>query len=141
MVTMDRCRFMVGVLILLCTVELCHSFTVSLSHSVGQSHGMTTSLCSKVVGVDSDIGPPSSLPDPDVLDNVLQVAIEASKKAADIIVGNAGGVEVMERKANSRDLLTLIDPMCEKVRDSRFCFSPMFDDDDDEGNVDKVLES
>lgn len=52
----------------------------------------------------------------DFLDRVLQVAIDASKKAGDIIVGNAGGAEVTERKANSRDLLTLIDPLCEKVR-------------------------
>lgn len=52
----------------------------------------------------------------ELIDQVLQVAIEASKKAGDIILGNAGGAEVTERKANSRDLLTLIDPMCEKVR-------------------------
>ncbi len=58
----------------------------------------------------------SSVPGDDFLDRVLQVAIEASKKAGDIIVGNAGGAEVTERKANSRDLLTLIDPLCEKVR-------------------------
>jgi myo-inositol-1(or 4)-monophosphatase len=45
------------------------------------------------------------------------VAIEASKKAGDIILGNAGGAEVTKSKANSRDLLTLIDPLCEKVRD------------------------
>ena len=43
-------------------------------------------------------------------------AIAASKKAGDIIIGNAGGAAVTERKANSRDLLTLIDPLCEKVR-------------------------
>lgn len=30
-------------------------------------------------------------------------------------MGNAGGAEVTERKANSRDLLTLIDPLCEKT--------------------------
>jgi hypothetical protein len=51
-----------------------------------------------------------------LLDQILQVAIDASKKAGEIILGNAGGVEVTERKANSRDLLTLIDPLCEKVR-------------------------
>ena len=51
----------------------------------------------------------------DLIHQVLQVAILASKKAGDIIVGNAGGVEVTERKANSRDLLTLIDPLCEKT--------------------------
>ena len=53
--------------------------------------------------------------DDQLLDKVLEVAIDASKKAGDIIVGNAGGAEVTERKANSRDLLTLIDPLCEKV--------------------------
>lgn len=51
------------------------------------------------------------------LKQVLAVAIEASKKAGDIILGNAGGAEVTKSKANSRDLLTLIDPLCEKVRD------------------------
>jgi hypothetical protein len=50
-----------------------------------------------------------------LLNDILQVAIAASKKAGDIILGNAGGVEITERKANSRDLLTLIDPLCEKV--------------------------
>jgi hypothetical protein len=53
-----------------------------------------------------------------LLDQILQVAIDASKKAGEIILGNAGGAEVTERKANSRDLLTLIDPLCEKVRQS-----------------------
>lgn len=53
--------------------------------------------------------------DDKVLDQILKVAIDASKKAGDIIVGNAGGAEVTERKANSRDLLTLIDPLCEQV--------------------------
>ena len=63
----------------------------------------------------------SITPDDEFLNRVLQVAIEASKKAGDIIVGNAGGAAVTERKANSRDLLTLIDPLCEKVSmDSTF---------------------
>ena len=52
----------------------------------------------------------------ELLDQVLEVAIEASKKAGEIILGNAGGSAVTERKANSRDLLTVIDPLCEKVR-------------------------
>jgi hypothetical protein len=51
-----------------------------------------------------------------VLDRILEVAIDASKKAGDIILGNSGGAEVTERKSNSRDLLTSIDPACEKVR-------------------------
>ncbi|KAL7517384.1 hypothetical protein ACHAWX_002334 [Stephanocyclus meneghinianus] len=49
------------------------------------------------------------------LESLLSVAIAASKKAGEIILGNAGGAEVTERKANSRDLLTLVDPLCEKT--------------------------
>lgn len=49
------------------------------------------------------------------LEAVLKVAIRASKNAGNIIVGNSGGAEVINRKANSRDLLTLIDPLCEKT--------------------------
>lgn len=50
---------------------------------------------------------------------MLEVATKAAKKAGDIILGNAGGAEVTERKANSRDLLTLIDPLCEAtIRDT-----------------------
>eukprot|EP00978_Attheya_sp_CCMP212_P009579 scaffold22728_cov55-Attheya_sp.AAC.1 len=54
------------------------------------------------------------LPSSEELDAALKVAIEASKAAGDIIVGNAEGVEVEKTKANSRDLLTIIDPLCEK---------------------------
>lgn len=56
----------------------------------------------------------------DLLDEVLSVAIDASKKAGGIILGNAGGAEVTSSKANSRDLLTMIDPLCEKVTDSLY---------------------
>ena len=41
--------------------------------------------------------------------------MDASRKAGEIILGNAGGAEVTKCKANSRDLLTLIDPLCEKT--------------------------
>ena len=54
----------------------------------------------------------------EALELLLSVAVDASKKAGDIILGNAGGAEVTELKANSRDLLTLIDPLCEKVSTS-----------------------
>ena len=53
--------------------------------------------------------------DQHLLNKILEVAVDASKKAGDIIIGNAGPTEVTQRKANSRDLLTLIDPLCEKV--------------------------
>ena len=55
------------------------------------------------------------LVDAELLTQVLNVATEAAKQAGDIILGNAGGAAVTERKANSRDLLTLIDPLCEKT--------------------------
>ncbi len=49
------------------------------------------------------------------LEEVLQVAVTASKKAGDIRQKNSGGADVVEKKSTSRDLLTLIDPQCEKV--------------------------
>ena len=55
------------------------------------------------------------LPSQERLDSLLSVAITASKQAGEIILGNAGGADVLKSKANSRDLLTLIDPLCEKV--------------------------
>jgi myo-inositol-1(or 4)-monophosphatase len=54
-------------------------------------------------------------PSQKMLEEVLGVAMEAGRKAGDIILGNAGGAAVTKRKANSRDLLTLIDPLCEKI--------------------------
>ncbi len=56
-----------------------------------------------------------NLVDAELLTQVLDVATEAAKQAGDIILGNAGGAAVTELKANSRDLLTLIDPLCEKT--------------------------
>jgi hypothetical protein len=46
---------------------------------------------------------------------ILRVATSASKRAGDIIRANSGGADVVEKKSTSRDLLTLIDPQCEKV--------------------------
>jgi hypothetical protein len=58
----------------------------------------------------------TDMPTAEQLDQVLQVAIQAAKSAGIIIMENSEGSEVVEKKASSRDLLTLIDPMCEKVR-------------------------
>ena len=52
----------------------------------------------------------------ELLEKILQVAIEASKKAGTIIATNCNGADVVERKSTNRDLLTLVDPLCEKVR-------------------------
>lgn len=48
-------------------------------------------------------------------DQVLDVAIRASKLAGEIIRAYSSGAEVKEQKSNSRDLLTKFDLMCEKV--------------------------
>jgi len=48
-----------------------------------------------------------------MLDKLLEVALAASRKAVAIIAKNAQGAKVQETKSTSRDLLTLIDPMCE----------------------------
>jgi hypothetical protein len=72
---------------------------------------MSSSSSSSTKGGASSI----ALPDKEMLEQVLNVAIDASRKAGAIILGNAGGAEVTKSKANSRDLLTLIDPLCEKV--------------------------
>jgi myo-inositol-1(or 4)-monophosphatase len=49
------------------------------------------------------------------LKSILSVATTAAKRAGEIIVSNAGGADVTKTKANPRDLLTLIDPLCEKA--------------------------
>merc|ERR1719221_757392 len=49
------------------------------------------------------------------LEAVLEVAKAAATKAGEIILENAGGAEVTQTKFNSKDLLTLIDPLVEKT--------------------------
>lgn len=54
-------------------------------------------------------------PDEDMLNEILEVAIEASKRAGDIILQHKEGADVVELKSTSRDLLTLVDPLCEEA--------------------------
>lgn len=49
------------------------------------------------------------------LDEILQVAIDASQKAGDIILQHADGADVVDTKSTGRDLLTRVDPLCEMV--------------------------
>lgn len=51
----------------------------------------------------------------DQLQQILQVAIDASQKAGEIILQHAHGADVVKTKSTSRDLLTLVDPLCEQV--------------------------
>jgi hypothetical protein len=50
-----------------------------------------------------------------LLDDFLAVAVDAARKAGAIISSHHQGVAVVDHKANSRDLLTVVDPLCEKV--------------------------
>jgi hypothetical protein len=45
---------------------------------------------------------------------VQGVAVDVAKKACNIIKEHADGSNVVRSKGNSRDLLTIIDPVCEK---------------------------
>ena len=68
-------------------------------------------------GASSDCNNSHDFPKDDalLLDQILRVALDASQKAAKIIAENSDGASVVETKSTSRDLLTLIDPLCEKV--------------------------
>jgi len=46
---------------------------------------------------------------------ILSTASTAAKKAGEIIMANSSGADVTKTKANTRDLLTMIDPLCEKI--------------------------
>jgi myo-inositol-1(or 4)-monophosphatase len=50
-----------------------------------------------------------------IIDKILNVAIEASNKACDVIRQHSDGADVVSTKSTGRDLLTLIDQLCEKV--------------------------
>jgi myo-inositol-1(or 4)-monophosphatase len=77
-------------------------------------HGLSSSLLS-ASSISETENTGLDFVNPELLAEILGVATDAAKKAGDVILGNAGGAEVTERKANSRDLLTLIDPLCEKT--------------------------
>jgi myo-inositol-1(or 4)-monophosphatase len=53
------------------------------------------------------------LPSEEQLSLILATAQDAAHKAGKIILANSQGAEITKTKANSKDLLTLIDPMCE----------------------------
>ena len=94
------------------------------SYSIRQVSSPTTisAAVSGVVGyrstytsMSSSLSDELTLPNDETLTSLLDVAVRASKLAGEIILGNAGGADVLKSKANSRDLLTMIDPLCEKV--------------------------
>ena len=105
-------------LILVCSlaVSVVDSFftTSSCSNNIKSPHHHRSSIAMMSSNKEEIELPPS-----ETLDELLTVAINASKQAGDIILGNSGGADVLKSKANSRDLLTLIDPLCEKVRVER----------------------
>jgi hypothetical protein len=74
----------------------------------------TTSIAAAAAEAESVLPPDET----DVLlwRDFLAVAVRAAQRAGDIIVAHEQGAAVLQHKANSRDLLTLIDQQCEKVR-------------------------
>ena len=83
------------------------------TRAVSQGVDFTSRSTKRKMSSSSEMPP---VPDDETLTSLLDVAVRASKLAGEIILGNAGGADVLKSKANSRDLLTLIDPLCEKVR-------------------------
>jgi hypothetical protein len=78
--------------------------------------------------IERGVGKIMAFPTPDELERVLSIAKDAGRKAGDIILGNAEGADVTTRKANNRDLLTLIDPLCEKtIKDTVLATFPFHD--------------
>jgi len=53
--------------------------------------------------------------DQETLSALLEVAVDAARQAGGIIKENADRTTIERSKANSRDLLTLIDPLCEQT--------------------------
>jgi len=72
-----------------------------------------SNVCTKMSNSDNNSDNMMSLPPKEKLDHLLQIATSASKAAGQIILSNMGGTEVSKLKANPRDLLTEIDPLCE----------------------------
>ena len=107
--------------LLLLRIHQSHSFHLQQTQSCGtrQRRFLMNPFSTKV----SPMNPLRLQPNDDTLflEKILGVAIVASKKAGQIILENSSGAEVTNRKASSRDLLTLIDPLCEKVRQSCEC--------------------
>ncbi|KAL3920755.1 MAG: hypothetical protein SGILL_003099 [Bacillariaceae sp.] len=52
-------------------------------------------------------------PDPALVDKILEVVVDASSKACEIIRKNSEGADVVSKKSTGRDLLTMVDPLCE----------------------------
>lgn len=106
------CRCILVTAVLLALPLLVSSFSASPQNpSINRRSPQVSTTTTKVFMSSS----PADMPSKQELEEVLKVAIDASKKAGEIIIGNAGGAEVTKTKANSKDLLTLIDPLCEKT--------------------------
>lgn len=82
-----------------------------LSSTPNNNDGVQRHPCRRCVVVRS-----STSKDSDKLDACLAVAIDAAKQAGQVIRSHDKGAAVVNHKANSRDLLTVVDPLCEKVR-------------------------
>ena len=79
-----------------------------------ESSSASASASASTVAPFAVIGEPPNV-EPDLLDEILNVAMDAGRKAGGIILEHARGADVTKNKANARDLLTEIDPLCERT--------------------------
>lgn len=99
------------------------AFTTPLPFSVPSSRRQSLSIPTAMqsttennsINEDASSSSSPTLPSVEELNQLLETAITASKKAGGIILSNMNGAEITKLKANPRDLLTKIDPLCEAV--------------------------
>ncbi len=96
----------------------------SASHSIAFCSSARTRRCAFGIHAATD----------NLLHEILQVAIDASQRAGDIILQHVDGAEVVETKSTNRDLLTRVDPLCEKVRRIEYPLATMIDNESNDKN-------
>lgn len=94
-----------GILIVLSVIRVAFSFVPAHKGQWAESTHCHTHTASEVLALRSD-----------ELGHMMKVAVRASKAAGDLIVQHSKRGIAKTKKSNSRDLVTAIDVLCEKVR-------------------------
>ncbi len=89
--------------------------TFPLNHYSSTSHNHPTKTTLEMISSSSATSTEPDIPSVDELNVLLDVAIDAAKEAGKVILSNMNGAEITKLKANPRDLLTKIDPLCESI--------------------------
>lgn len=82
--------------------------------SASSAESSASSATTQVIAPPAVTGEPPVVDDA-LLDQILSVATDAARQAGAIILQHATGANVTANKANARDLLTKIDPLCEET--------------------------